>query len=71
MKNIRSSTTTNALYLLQLSFHGGSRIRAEGDKGVLWPSTVLTVLGYLGGLGKRLKAVLLALLMLALEPDEE
>lgn len=58
-------------YLLDPSFQGASCTRMVGDKGVPCPSTVLTVLGKLGGLGKRHKAVLLALLMLALEPEEE
>lgn len=32
-------------YLLELSFHAASCTRTAGDKGGLWPSTVLTLLG--------------------------
>lgn len=38
-------TVASAPYLLQRRFQGASRICAVGGKGVLWPSTVLTVLG--------------------------
>lgn len=58
-------------YLLELSFHAASGPWTAGDKGGQWPSMVLTALGGPVGWGRRPSAVLLALLMLALEPVEE
>lgn len=58
-------------YLLELSFHAASCTRTAGDEGGPWPSGVPAALGEPAGRGERARAVLLALLMLALEPVDE
>lgn len=58
-------------YLLELSFHAASCTRTAGDEGGPWPSEVPAALGEPAGRGERARAVLLALLMLALEPVDE